>query len=142
MNGKPVERASVTFHRDGAPVVGYAKTDAEGNFKLTTYRSEDGGPVGKNIVTVRIVDEDYAEFESEVPFPDNSSITDPDERAKANAAAKNDRMSKLGSMAAAKRKQKPNATIPKKYEQTNTTPLSFTIEVGAKNFFQIILDGK
>jgi hypothetical protein len=54
--GKPLAQADVVFHPQGvsdprhAPARG--KTDDSGNFKLTTYDSGDGAPVGSYAVTV------------------------------------------------------------------------------------------
>jgi hypothetical protein len=53
-NNKPVPNATVVLH----PVNGDSttkprgKTDAQGNFKLTTYDLEDGAPSGEYLVTV------------------------------------------------------------------------------------------
>lgn len=53
--GKPLPRASVTFHRDphhddaGTP---FGVTDADGQFQLTTFKPNDGCPAGDYLVTV------------------------------------------------------------------------------------------
>jgi len=54
-DGKPVANASLVFHAISA--IGDApkprgKTDANGDFKLTTYDTEDGAPAGEYRVTV------------------------------------------------------------------------------------------
>ena len=56
-NGKPAAGAHVTFHpkvREVAHPIPSAKVDPQGNFSLTTYRSEDGAPFGEYSVTVEL----------------------------------------------------------------------------------------
>ena len=56
-NGKPAAGAHVAFHpklRDVAHPTPSAKVDPQGNFSLTTYRSEDGAPAGEYSVTVEL----------------------------------------------------------------------------------------
>ncbi|CAN5531383.1 hypothetical protein BH10PLA2_BH10PLA2_30790 [soil metagenome] len=56
VKGRPAEGAYVVFHpKDGGDDKTprpYATTDSEGNFKLTTYESEDGAPAGSYKVTI------------------------------------------------------------------------------------------
>jgi uncharacterized protein DUF6795 len=56
-NGKPAAGAHVAFHprtQQVAHPTPSAKVDAQGNFSLTTYRSEDGAPIGEYRVTVEL----------------------------------------------------------------------------------------
>jgi hypothetical protein len=56
-NGKPAAGAHVTFHpkvQQVAHPIPSAKVDSQGNFSLTTYRSEDGAPVGEYSVTIEL----------------------------------------------------------------------------------------
>jgi len=56
-NGKPAAGAHVTFHpkvQQIAHPVPSAKADPQGNFSLTTYRAEDGAPIGEYSVTVEL----------------------------------------------------------------------------------------
>ncbi len=50
--GKPVEGAVVSFSTDSAPRVAGGKTDSDGRFKLTTFDTNDGAPVGEHAVTI------------------------------------------------------------------------------------------
>lgn len=52
--GKPVPHALVVFHPQAGeePLRPSATADAEGRFTLTTYKKEDGAPVGDYAVTV------------------------------------------------------------------------------------------
>jgi hypothetical protein len=56
VDGQPLADAVVTFHphgEAGAKVTrSYAKTDASGSFKLSTYEPGDGAPAGRYLVTV------------------------------------------------------------------------------------------
>lgn len=52
--GKPLPNASVSFQHAEGKVAPSGKTDAQGNFKLTTYGSEDGAPAGNYKVTVAV----------------------------------------------------------------------------------------
>lgn len=51
MDGKPLEKISVTFHPEtGRSASGV--TDAEGKFRLTTYDTNDGAVIGKHKVSL------------------------------------------------------------------------------------------
>lgn len=55
-NSSPIENATIVFHPIGEEgpnaVKSRGKTDAQGNFKLTTYDTNDGAPAGEYQVTV------------------------------------------------------------------------------------------
>lgn len=50
--GKPVEGAIVSFSAEGSPRVASGTTDANGRYKLTTFDTNDGAPVGDHAVTI------------------------------------------------------------------------------------------
>jgi hypothetical protein len=50
--GKPVEGAIVSFSAEGSPRVASGKTDSDGRYKLTTFDTNDGAPVGVHAVTI------------------------------------------------------------------------------------------
>jgi hypothetical protein len=56
VKGKPADGAYVVFHPkcggDDKSPRPYATTDSSGNFKLTTYESEDGAPAGGYRVSI------------------------------------------------------------------------------------------
>jgi len=53
VDGKPMERLSVTFHFQGkAARVGSGTTDAEGKFTISTFGKNDGALLGVHHVTV------------------------------------------------------------------------------------------
>jgi hypothetical protein len=53
-NGKPVANASVVFYRDAGSETAKGKTNANGEFALTTLAENDGVPPGEYKVTVAI----------------------------------------------------------------------------------------
>jgi hypothetical protein len=50
--GKPVAGAAVAFLAKGAPRPAIGTTDAQGNFRLTTFTADDGAVPGEHLVTV------------------------------------------------------------------------------------------
>ncbi|GDY08705.1 hypothetical protein LBMAG52_21910 [Planctomycetia bacterium] len=50
--GQPVADADVTFLCQEKNMSSFARTDAKGKFKLTSYASFDGAPSGKQTITV------------------------------------------------------------------------------------------
>jgi hypothetical protein len=50
--GAPVEGATVSFWKEGAPRAGTGQTDAKGNFQLTTFDPNDGAVIGNHTATV------------------------------------------------------------------------------------------
>lgn len=64
VNGQPVAGANVRFHpadveQAKVGLFPQATTDADGNFKLSTYGQMDGGPAGDYKVTVTWPDVDF-----------------------------------------------------------------------------------
>jgi hypothetical protein len=56
LDDQPLKNAVVTLHPLGdtatKPVRSYARTDAEGNFELSTYQPGDGVPAGRYAITI------------------------------------------------------------------------------------------
>lgn len=50
--GKPVEHATVVFFTPSSPRVARGETDAQGQFKLTTFNSSDGAIPGEHTITI------------------------------------------------------------------------------------------
>jgi hypothetical protein len=50
--GKPLEKALVTYHPQTGEYSPFDETDAEGKFELTTFDQGDGGPAGSYKVVV------------------------------------------------------------------------------------------
>ncbi|MCX7411795.1 MAG: carboxypeptidase-like regulatory domain-containing protein [Planctomycetales bacterium] len=109
--GTPVSGAVVSFMMERAPRGATGTTDANGNYKLTTFDTNDGAFVGTHKVTVvKFVPADAAQA---------SKTTTPEDLAKVTAEGKLDEFVK-----------KKKSEIPEKYTDFKTTPLQFTIEPG------------
>jgi len=52
--GKPLENADVVFQPDNAKSPAFGRTDAEGHYELAYKRGVKGGPVGQNLVQIRV----------------------------------------------------------------------------------------
>jgi hypothetical protein len=59
LNGKPLDRARVTFAHTTAGISAYGETDAEGVFNLTTFEPGDGAVPGQYHVAVSKVEEPH-----------------------------------------------------------------------------------
>ena len=108
--GKPISGAVVSFIKDKAPRVATGTTDANGNYKLTTFDTNDGAFVGTHKVTVTkpVVNQ---------LGKDTASLT-PEDLLKLTAEGKLELV------------QQKTSEIPAKYGDVQTTPLTFTIEAG------------
>jgi hypothetical protein len=54
LSGKPLEKADVVFQPENGKPPASGRTDAEGRYELAYKRGMMGGPVGKNIVRIRV----------------------------------------------------------------------------------------
>jgi hypothetical protein len=105
--GQPVSDAIVVFTTEGAPRAAFGKTDSSGGFKLTTYDTNDGAPVGTHKVTVS-----KPTTFKHPSGKDIQSVTMED-------------IQKYGYAPASK-----SEGLPAKYTDINTTPLQYTVEAG------------
>ncbi len=104
--GQPVADADVTFTCEAKNRSAFGKTNADGEFKLTTFRPNDGAVAGKHIVTVS-----KPEATVEAPsVPVEDPAYNPDAVAKPVST-----------------KPKKNM-IPAKYTSTKTSDLFWTVE--------------
>lgn len=106
--GQPVAGADVTFFCKEKNMSSFAKTDAEGKFKLTTFASFDGAPAGKYSITVSKPAQSAAATK-DVPLEDPSY--NPDQVAKIGTAAD----------------VTPKSPIPVKYADAKSTDLFATV---------------
>lgn len=122
MGGNPVVDATVTFHLDGegAPRPGMGKTDASGNFRITTFNNNDGAIVGTHIVTVAKIEANPAE-----------SSGDMDMEGEAYGAAMN---------AAASETEDRKQVFPEEYATKATSPLKITVPAGGNDDVQLDLE--
>lgn len=120
--GAPVEGATVTFYSEKSPRSAQGVTDASGNFKLTTYDTNDGAVAGEHTVSI-----------SKVNAADASQTI-----TQANAEEmmkKNVGMMAGGKMADAK----PELVLPAKYADAKTSGEKRTVVKGDANNFKFEL---
>lgn len=118
-NGKPVEGAFVSFVSDDAPRAATGKTDANGEFTLTTYEPGDGAIVGMTYKVVITKSAAAAAADDGGYDPDNPNPS------------------------YEKRMEKPEgdgtSEIPAKYADPKTSGLTATIEDKEENYFEFNL---
>ena len=103
-NGSPVEGASVTFRKNEGNDSAFAKTDASGNYSLSSTTIPGGTSAGSYLVTVKKYEESAAaEVSEDDPNYDGASET-------ADA--------------------EPKSLLPKKYSSFSTSGLEFEVKVG------------
>jgi hypothetical protein len=127
--GQPVEDARVTFHWTGGPGGRSAtgKTDAQGNFQLTTAATNDGAVPGDYIITVKKLDPGAAQADTKVD--PGAGTYGADYGAMMSAAA-------TGSGSKA-----PQSTgIPPKYGNPGESDIQRSVVAGQSNDFTIDLD--
>lgn len=114
--GKPVEGASVTFQAQAAPRAAIGTTNAQGEFQLTMFNTNDGATVGDNVVTVS------KEVAGEVTDSAESVTQAYGQYAKNKQAG-----------------VAPPAGLPEKYKDPAKSPLKNYVKAGEKNNFIIEL---
>lgn len=119
LNGEPVPDASVTFIPEGGRSAN-GVTDAQGQFQLTTFQEGDGAILGEHTVTVTPLAGDVPE-----EIPDDYSYTDSGQ----NGSGKNNGSGQAGGP----------SPIPSRYADPATSNLTFTVEAGGKNEFDVEL---
>ena len=122
LDDKPLAGAMVTFlpvnEKEGR--AGGGRTDSGGNFRVTTFKTDDGLLPGQYRVTVVMPDDDPANVSGGNPM-------EMDEKAKRAYFSK---ASPQGRREAAKRKTKKASPIPALYGDPLKTPLKETVPAG------------
>lgn len=127
-NGKPVEKAIVSFSCEGAPRSATGVTDAEGKFTLSTFGLNDGAIVGTHVITVNKPDPKANQAPATANGGDEKLLNDP--------AAMTEEMVKMA--------DDPGAVpafsglLPEKYSGAST-PLSETVSASGPNEFVLQL---
>lgn len=127
MFGAPVAGATVAFAptADGQPTA-FAKTDAQGNFTLTTYEFGDGAAVGKfKVVVSKAVSAGTAESESGGDGHGSQADYEASLSHSAEPGAGGD---------------KEAAMVPAQYSSAKTTPLSAEVSAGGENVFPLVIE--
>lgn len=123
-NGSPVEGATVTFAAGTSARSSSGLTDSSGKFKLTTFDTNDGAPVGEYVVTI-------AKFEQEVGM-DASAGSSPEKMKEFMAKQQ-------GMMSGQAPVEKPKAKLPVKYADGKTSGETRKVVAGDTNDFTFTL---
>ena len=125
----PVAGATVAFYKEGAAVPGSGVTNAQGEFRISSYAENDGALAGKHRVTISLPASGVTQ--SDVTASEPKAIIDlesPDYRAG---------MQKVIDSASAKKT--PTAKIPARYASINSTDLEVEVRNEPKNMFELQL---
>lgn len=127
--GKPVSDAVVTFlwTSDSPGRSASGKTDAEGNFQLTTIRNNDGAVPGDYAVTIAKTDAGGASFDVSVDA--ETGTYGDDYGAMMEAAASGKGMDKFVAN-----------SLPEKYSSAATSDIKRSVVEGLENEFVIELE--
>jgi Carboxypeptidase regulatory-like domain len=125
MKGKPIEGAVVTFHASAQGRSASGKTAADGTFKLTTNKTDDGAKPGEYTVTI-------SKQEAKTGGSSGVDITKGD-----FGAAYGQMMGAAGSNNMAKAVKD---ALPAKYASAASSGLSRTVVKGEKNEFEFDLE--
>ncbi len=128
---KPVEDAEVFFVPEGVSRTASGRTNANGEFSMTTYNTNDGAIVAAN--TILVVKSPPASAAD----PSMSKIGN-DEEAGKKAMAEYQKTMMKTEKSNAKKDASP-ALIPRKYSDPKSSPLKFPVVAGEKNHFKIEL---
>jgi hypothetical protein len=113
LDDKPLPGATVTFAPVGEGRPASGRTDADGSFRLTTFRSDDGALPGEYKVIVVMGEITEEQFVGRDP-----ETLSKEEKLKARM-----KMSPQGRKETARNKQKSASTVPAIYSDVKRTPL-------------------
>ena len=120
--GKALDGATVTFRCDEANTVATGKTDAQGRFELSTYKSGEGAVAGKHAVTVSKVKASAQSGPAPGEMPkDEKSMDD------------------IMAGGLPPELKPPESEIPEKYADVAQPSFEFTVSPEAANDFKIEL---
>ena len=120
-HGEPVSEATVVFLCPGAPRLAVGKTDAHGNYQLTTYEPNDGAVVGTHTVAVKKHKTEPGQVDSA------TEKVDPNDQATVNKSIES-AMRKSAQQVA--KSEKSGSLLPKKYAQLSTSDLRKDVVAG------------
>jgi hypothetical protein len=124
--GEPVAGASVVFLCPGAPRMAIGRTDASGNYQLTTYEPNDGAAIGMHTVTVK-------KYDRQAAAP-KAAVDPNDPKAIAKGISETMRQSAL----AVAKSEKSGSLLPEKYASIKTSDLQKEV-VDGENVINIEL---
>jgi hypothetical protein len=130
LDGTPVEGATVTFQPTSGGRAAVGKTDASGEYELTTSEADDGVMPGSYKVTVSKT----SGGASAGPMMDPSKLADPSKMTPEEMKAYAEQGMKTASGPAEAREE-----MPEKYTKKETTDLEATVEEGGNKDFSFQL---
>lgn len=123
LDGKPLPGATVSFMPEGEGHAASGRTDADGSFRLTTFRTDDGALPG-NYKVVILVDEADEQFFGKV----YKSLTNEQKRDAFLGT-----MTPMGKKKAAEKKsKKPPSSVPAIYRDVKQTALREVVPPAGK----------
>ncbi|QDU74161.1 hypothetical protein Pan97_11660 [Bremerella volcania] len=75
LEGAPIEGATVMFFCEKLKITSYGKTDATGQYQLTTYEPGDGAPAGHYQVSVKKVEQTIIQPSDHPAIPPKSKTS-------------------------------------------------------------------
>jgi hypothetical protein len=111
LDGKPLPRATVSFMPVGEGRAASGETDADGSFRLTTFRTNDGALPGEYKVVVTVT-----EVDPRMSKPAESWSLEEKKAARMT-------MTPAGKQQAAEKKRKTTHAVPARYSDPKRTPL-------------------
>ncbi len=124
--GSPVEGATVTFATEKAARSSSGVTDASGKFRLTTFDTNDGAPIGEHVVTI-------SKVEAQAANGMQSSSATPEQMQEMMAKQTGQMKGKMEDVA-------PKMILPTKYADAKTSGEKRTVAAGDANDFKFELN--
>jgi hypothetical protein len=117
LDGKPLPGATVSFVPVGEGKPAFGRTDNDGSFRLTTFRTDDGALPGEYQVTVVV-----EEANEKMVGKDPQTFTDEEKREMRMGT-----MTPAGKKKVAENKKKQVSPVPAIYSDVKQTPLRETV---------------
>ncbi|WDI43298.1 carboxypeptidase-like regulatory domain-containing protein [Bremerella sp. P1] len=76
LEGTPIEGATVMFFSEKLKITSYGKTDATGQYELTTYEPGDGAPIGRYQVSVKKTEQKIIKESDHPALPPKSQTSE------------------------------------------------------------------
>ena len=125
-DGKPLAGAEVIYRVKDSPRVSVGLTDDKGEYRLTTFNTDDGAIVGDNLISIRQIPKD-------LPGVSGTSLADMQSgKAKVDAGSALQPWKNSDKVLGA-------STIPPKYGNPEKSGLKRTVVLGDKNEFNLDL---
>jgi len=134
MDGQPIEGAQVVFHSDTTPRLPSGTTDADGKFRLTMVRPDDGAMEGEYSVTV------YKP--GGIPPAEPSPEALDENHGETTIDLESEEYAEAATKIAEGKVATPfggDSLLPPRYADPSTTELKYNVSATAENHFEIQL---